>query len=217
MSETTNRILVALGLIGVAFLAALVEYNGIFHAIYWLCIIIGAGMFFEFLRCLWLAPRDVMFNTKNLMIFLAFLGILGLDFASLVTVGHRAMLVLMILVIVSMADMGAWFFGRIVGGDKLWEKISEHKTWSGQIFGVICGTLAAILYGYLTLKSFVPQMVWIGISVSLLSQYGDLTASFVKRKLKIKDFSNLLGKHGGIIDRFDGWIYVLPIIWAVLA
>jgi len=67
------------------------------------------------------------------------------------------------------------------------------------------------------LGTFVSQLVWIGIGISLLSQYGDLTASFVKRKLGIKDFSHVLGGHGGIIDRFDGWVYVLPIIWIVLA
>ena len=77
--------------------------------------------------------------------------------------------------------------------------------------------MVAVLYGYLTLRAFAPQLLWIGISVSLLSQYGDLTASFVKRRLKIKDFSHVLGAHGGIIDRMDGWIYVLPLIWMILA
>ena len=62
-----------------------------------------------------------------------------------------------------------------------------------------------------------PQLLWIGISISLLSQYGDFTASFVKRKLQIKDFSNVLGDHGGVMDRFDGWIYALPLIWLILA
>ena len=158
-----------------------------------------------------------MFNVKNLVLFGIFLGLLGVDFASLLTLGHRPMLLLFVLCVICAADVCAWLFGRIIGGDKLWERISEHKTWAGQIFGVIGGTAVAVLYGYLTLRAFAPQLLWIGISVSLLSQYGDLTASFVKRRLKIKDFSHVLGAHGGIIDRTDGGIYVLPLIWMILA
>lgn len=216
MSETMNRVLVAFGLIVIAVVAWLMERIGV-PGIYYLCMVVGAGMILEFLSCMWHATRDVMFSGKNLAIFLGFLLLLGLDFISLMKIGHRPMMILMILVIVCAADICAWGFGRMIGGDKMWEKISEHKTWAGQIFGIIGGTIAAIAYGHITMGHFVPQLLWIGISIALLSQYGDLTASFVKRKLKIKDFSNILGKHGGIIDRFDGWVYVLPIVWMVLA
>ncbi len=214
MSDTINRILVAIALV----VAVLVVWFGFgARGIYWISILVGAGMIFEFLRVLWHAPRDVMFNGKNLALFGGFLVLLCLDFASLLTIGRRPMLLLMILVIVAAADICAWLFGRIIGGDKMWEKISEHKTWAGQIAGIIGGMCAGILYGRVVMGGFVPQMIWIGISVALLSQYGDLTASFIKRKIGIKDFSNVLGKHGGIIDRFDGWTYVLPLIWMILA
>lgn len=216
MSETMNRILVAGGIFAVIVIAALLERAGI-PGVYWLCLGVSLAMIIEFLGCMWRAPRDVMFGGKNIAIFLIFLGILGFDFVSLLTLARRPMLILMILVIICAADICAWFFGRQIGGDKMWERISEHKTWAGQIFGVIGGTAAAIAYGHWVLGTFVSQLVWIGIGIALLSQYGDLTASFVKRKLGIKDYSHILGGHGGIIDRFDGWIYVLPIIWAVLA
>ncbi len=215
MSETANRVIVASCLILLAIIAAWLERHGV-SAVYWLSLIVGAWMIFEFISCMWKAPRDVMFSGKNLVLFIGFLALLGLDFVSLMTIGRRPMIILMILVIVCAADIGAWFFGKIFGGDKLWEKISENKTWTGQIFGVVCGTLASVMYGHMFLKSFSPQLVWIGISISLLSQYGDLTASFIKRKMKIKDFSNILGKHGGIIDRFDGWIYILPLMLYVI-
>ena len=58
--------------------------------------------------------------------------------------------------------------------------------------------------------------MWIGISVALLSQYGDLTASWVKRRLGIKDFGRILPGHGGMLDRFDGWIYALVLVWLVM-
>ena len=214
MSDTTNRIFIAVGLIiAVAVLWLVFGARGI----YWVSIVVVAGMIIEFLRVMWRAPREVMFNGKNLGIFAGFLCLMGLDFASILTIGRRPMLLLMILVIVAAADVCAWLFGRIIGGDKMWEKISEHKTWAGQIAGIIGGTVFGVLYGRVVMGGFVPQMIWIGISIALLSQYGDLTASFVKRKIGIKDFSNVLGKHGGIIDRFDGWIYVLPLIWMIVA
>ena len=216
MSDTMNRIFVAIGIFAVIVAAVLLDRIGI-PGVYWLCVGVALAMIVEFLGCLWRAPRDVMFNGKNIAIFLAFLALLGMDFVSIMTLARRPMLILMILVIVCAADICAWFFGHQIGGDKMWERISEHKTWAGQIFGSVGGTVAAIAYGHWVLGTFVSQLVWIGIGVSLLSQYGDLTASFVKRKLGIKDFSHILGQHGGFIDRFDGWVYVLPVIWMVLA
>lgn len=215
MSDTANRILVALAMLGIAFFAIFLERFGI-PGIYWLCVLVSLAMILEFMVCLWRAPRNVMFNGKNVALFLGFLVLLGLDFVSTLTLGHRPMMILMILVIICTTDICAWFFGHLIGGDKMWERISEHKTWAGQIFGIIGGTAAAIAYGHLVLGMFVSQLFWVGIGIALLSQYGDLTASFVKRRLKIKDFSHVLGGHGGIIDRFDGWIYVLPIILAML-
>jgi len=216
MSETAKRLLVAFGIVGAILLALGLEKIGI-PGVYMLALLIGAGMLFEFGRCLWRAPRDVMFNAKNLLLFGLFFVLLILDFVSIVKIGQRGYMLLLIFFVVCAADVGAWFFGHMLGGDKLWEKVSENKTWTGQIFGVICGTLAAMVYAYIFRHNFVPTFIWLGISLSLLSQYGDLTASFIKRKLKIKDFSNFLSVHGGIIDRFDGWIYILPLVWMIWA
>ncbi len=131
-------------------------------------------------------------------------------------VGTRPWIVLLLLVVISAADIGAWFFGRLIGGEKMCPTVSPGKTWSGQIAGIICGTAAAVLYGLLGTDTFMPQLMWIGISISLLSQYGDMIASVLKRKLGIKDFGKTLPGHGGFIDRFDGWILVLPIVWLVM-
>ena len=136
--------------------------------------------------------------------------------ASVYAIGNRPWIILLLLLIISAADIGAWFFGRLLGGDKMWQRLSENKTWAGQIAGVICGTVMAVMYGLLGTDTFMPQLMWIGISVALLSQYGDLTASWIKRRMGIKDFGNILPGHGGLLDRFDGWIYVLPIIWLVM-
>ena len=138
--------------------------------------------------------------------------------AAINKVGARPQLVLQLLLIICAADIGAWLFGRMIGGDKMWERISAHKTWSGQIAGVVCGASVYVAYamfrGLPLMSAF--GMIWTGISVALLSQYGDLTASWIKRKMGIKDFGNILPGHGGMLDRFDGWIYALPLVWLVM-
>jgi phosphatidate cytidylyltransferase len=132
-------------------------------------------------------------------------------------VGTNLRNMLLLFVIICSADIGAWFFGKLFGGDKMWEHVSEHKTWVGQIAGIVCGALVAVSFGPLVVGNYIPELLWVGISFALLSQYGDLTASWIKRKLNIKDFGTILPGHGGLLDRFDGWIYVLPLVWLVMS
>ena len=184
------------------------------HIVRWLTVAIIAGGIVETVKCY---SQTTMENfQKNSIVFLLFIALLLLMLRAGYSVGARPLVMLWMLMIIVGADVGGWFFGIVFGGDKMWEKISAHKTWAGQIGGIICGTAMSLLYGKIGARNFMPELIWIGISVSLLSQYGDLTASFIKRRLNIKDFSNLLPGHGGILDRFDGWIYVLPLIWVMI-
>ena len=213
MSNTGQRIIVALALAIVAGLAAYAEYLG-YAAVRYLGVVVVLAMIAEYILCLSRAPRDTISN--NWLPMGGFLAWLFVVLAAINVVGTRPWIVLLLLMIICAADIGAWFFGRLIGGDKMWERLSSGKTWSGQIAGILCGTFASIMYGLLGADVFMPQLMWIGISVSLLSQYGDLTASWLKRKMEIKDFGTILAGHGGILDRFDGWIYVLPLVWLVM-
>ena len=192
MSNTGQRIVVGFVMATIAALAAFAEYHGI-SAVRYLGLIIVFAMIAEYVLCLLRTPSASL--RQNWLSFSYFM---------------------LLLMIICSADIGAWFFGRMIGGDKMWERLSSGKTWSGQIAGILCGTFAGVMYGLLGADTFMPQLLWIGISVSLLSQYGDLTASWIKRKLGIKDFGTILPGHGGILDRFDGWIYVLPLVWLVM-
>lgn len=214
MSETKKRIIMGVFMALVAGAAALFQYFGM-PAVRILGIALVAMMIVEFVTAS-IRGRAVVMRGKNPLIFGAFFAWLILMLVSINVVGARPWIILLLLLIISAADIGAWFFGRLIGGDKMWERLSSGKTWSGQIAGILCGTGASVLYGLLGTDIFMPQLMWIGISVALMSQYGDLTASWIKRKLGIKDFGNLLPGHGGFLDRFDGWIYVLPIIWFVM-
>lgn len=214
-SEISKRIvagaimaLVAVG-IGVAQLFGIqaVRYAGI---------LIVLGMVLEFIFCLRRASSETL--TKNALSFVFFMGLLFVMLAAINSVGTRPQLILQLLLIICSADIGAWLFGKIFGGDKMWERLSSGKTWSGQIAGIICGAVVYIAYGMargMPMETAIA-LIWTGISVALLSQYGDLTASWIKRKLGIKDFGTILPGHGGVLDRFDGWIYALPLVWLTM-
>lgn len=215
MTNTAQRILTGLVLAAIVVGIAFLEYRGI-HATRWAAVIVALGMIVEMFLAIRRASGDIRGRGNNMLIFLGFLGWLFVVLAAAYTVGVRQWIILLLLMIICAADIGAWFFGNLFGGDKMWERLSPHKTWSGQIAGVVCGTMASVLYGLLGTDAFLPQLLWIGISVSLLSQYGDLTASWIKRRLKLKDFGNIIPGHGGFLDRFDGWIYALPLIWFIM-
>lgn len=213
MSNTQQRIIVGAIMALVAGFIALLQYFGV-PAVKYCGILIALAMIVEYVICLRKANIKTLRQGKAA--FALFFLLLCLMVPAIAVVGARPWIVLLILMIVCSADIGAWFFGRLIGGDKMWERLSAKKTWAGQIAGILCGTGASVLYGLLGADTFMPQLMWIGISVSLMSQYGDLTASWIKRKLGIKDFGTVLPGHGGILDRFDGWIYALPIIWLVM-
>lgn len=215
MTNTTKRIIAGGVLAAIIGIIALLQHFGI-PAVRWAAVIVALGMIVEMILAIRRAPNDLIKKDHNRAVFYGFLAWLVVVLMSAYAVGTRPWIILLMLLIICSADIGAWFFGLLLRGDKMWERLSPHKTWSGQIAGIICGTIASVMYGLLGTDTFMPQLLWIGISVSLLSQYGDLTSSWVKRRLKLKDFGNIIPGHGGFIDRFDGWIYALPLIWFVM-
>ncbi len=109
----------------------------------------------------------------------------------------------LILVVVA-TDVGGYFAGKMIGGPKIWARISPKKTWSGTIGGWV---LAAIVgYGFYTNGIGGVGLVVASVFVSMASQAGDMVESAIKRRAGIKDSSNLIPGHGGLLDRFDGWL-----------
>ena len=105
--------------------------------------------------------------------------------------------------LVILSDIGGYVAGRLIGGRKFWPSISPNKTWSG----VFAGWLLATLFGYiLMLYGGASWTVLVCISVVIGSQLGDIAESWVKRRVDVKDSSNLIPGHGGVLDRFDGFI-----------
>ena len=93
--------------------------------------------------------------------------------------------------------------GRMIGGARFWPSISPKKTWSGTIAGwILTGLLGAVLMYYSGLIWMVP----VSVAVAFGSQLGDIAESWIKRRVGVKDSSNLIPGHGGFLDRFDGFI-----------
>lgn len=110
--------------------------------------------------------------------------------------------VLFLLAIVIATDVAGYFAGKSIGGRKFWPRFSPKKTWSG----VIAGWLAAGcigLVGYVT-GNFGPLFILTAMIMSFGSQLGDIAESALKRRAGVKDSSNLIPGHGGVLDRFDG-------------
>lgn len=117
------------------------------------------------------------------------------------------------------SDVFAYFCGRLFGRHKLIPDVSPKKTVEGAVGGVVFCALAAILYGFI-LKMFIGEissvsyvsLALIGAVIAVISQIGDLIMSHIKRKYGIKDYGFILPGHGGILDRFDSVLGVVPLI-----
>lgn len=120
-------------------------------------------------------------------------------------------LIFLILICV-LTDIGGFIFGKLIGGKKL-TKISPNKTYSGMIGSLLFSLFFGFLYYYfqkniliLNINVFIVILI-----VSLISQFGDLVISFLKRKAKMKDTGAILPGHGGILDRIDGILLAIPL------
>ena len=117
------------------------------------------------------------------------------------------------LLVVWTTDSGAYFVGRKMGKTKLWPEISPKKTVEGFVGGIVIAVIFAIAmqFIYPFMDSFV-QLLFVTILASIVGQMGDLVESAIKRHYGVKDSGNILPGHGGILDRFDSLLFVVPLL-----
>lgn len=106
--------------------------------------------------------------------------------------------------VVVVTDVVGYFAGRAIGGPKFWPKVSPKKTWSGTVAGWVGAALVGLLFSLNTGAGL--QLIGISVAISMASQMGDIAESGMKRKMGVKDSSNLIPGHGGLMDRFDGML-----------
>ncbi|MBL4906083.1 MAG: phosphatidate cytidylyltransferase [Sneathiella sp.] len=117
--------------------------------------------------------------------------------------------------IVWATDTGAYFAGRSIGGPKIAPSISPNKTWAGLIGGMLAAALVAVLSVHYLLNPELPLILVaiIGAFLAIVAQIGDFAESGWKRYFGIKDASNIIPGHGGVLDRLDGVLFVAPALY----
>jgi phosphatidate cytidylyltransferase len=119
--------------------------------------------------------------------------------------GYGLLAIGLLFAIVWSTDIFGYFAGRAIGGPKLMPSVSPKKTWSGAIAGTIGSMIVAIAVAKLCGLSGLAAIAAVALLLSVCAQAGDLFESFVKRKFGVKDSSQLIPGHGGVMDRLDGF------------
>ena len=117
-------------------------------------------------------------------------------------------------------DIGAYAFGRGIGGPKLAPRISPNKTWAGLLGGMLCSAIVGVVGMALPcfgsgISGWVP-LAGLGAFLAVVAQAGDLFESAVKRRVWAKDSSRLIPGHGGVLDRVDGLLTAAPVALVAL-
>jgi len=111
---------------------------------------------------------------------------------------------LWIVLVVASSDIGGYFAGRLVGGPRLWPRVSPGKTWSGAFGAVGLAFLAGGVFSWATTGTYYGEVCAVSAACSALAQAGDLAESALKRRFGVKDSGRILPGHGGVLDRLDG-------------
>lgn len=116
-------------------------------------------------------------------------------------------------------DTFAYLAGRLFGRHKLLPAVSPKKTVEGAVGGLLFGTAAVAALGISLQAAFGVNIrpLWyvaLGFGLSVMTQMGDLAASYIKRRFGIKDFGHIMGEHGGVLDRLDSVLFICPAVFA---
>lgn len=113
---------------------------------------------------------------------------------------------LFVVLAVAVTDVAAFATGRTIGGPKLWPEVSPNKTWSGLIGGIAAAAATGALFSVVSGTGGAIWLAGLGLAVGLVSQWGDLAESALKRHFGLKDSGGLIPGHGGFMDRMDGLV-----------
>ena len=127
---------------------------------------------------------------------------------------NGGLIIISIFITLWATDSAAYFLGSAFGKHKLFPRVSPNKSWEGAIAGFIFAIVTMVVLNTILLSfiSFTDALV-IGIIIGLFGQIGDLIESLLKRDAGVKDSSNLIPGHGGVLDRFDSLFFSAPIIF----
>lgn len=127
---------------------------------------------------------------------------------------NGGLLIISMMITIWMCDSAAYFLGTAFGKHRLFPRVSPKKSWEGAVAGFIFSIatmifMKSVLIDFLTMN----QAITIGIIIGSFGQIGDLIESLIKRDANVKDSSDIIPGHGGILDRFDSLLYSAPIVF----
>tara|TARA_Y100000590_G_scaffold45657_1_gene48516 strand:+ start:9278 stop:9934 length:657 start_codon:yes stop_codon:yes gene_type:complete len=191
-------------------------------------IVKGSIFFLFFITIFFLVTSFEWFNmTKKKPYFI--IGLIFLIFSSYSAYLLRGIsnidlnIFLIVILICVSTDIGGYVFGKFFKGPKLIKKISPNKTYAGMIGGYFLSIISVYffsIYSNLISKNFLDYFsqdeFYFVLLISTISQIGDFTVSYFKRKSKVKNTGNILPGHGGLLDRTDGMIFAVPFAYIYL-
>ena len=193
IAASLNYLIMLLLLIILISIFALIEFNSLFKKIY------KNENFFHFI--------SIILS----LTYLLFFSLIIWNYIFPFEIAQKISLIFLLLICIS-TDVGGYIFGKTLGGKKF-TKISPNKTYSGIlgsfILSIVFGSFFYLKFGeFLILNQHFIIFIFV---ISLISQLGDLSISYIKRRAKIKDTGSILPGHGGVLDRIDGILFAIPI------
>jgi phosphatidate cytidylyltransferase len=178
-------------------------------------VVLGASLVWYLVRVVEARP---VVNVAVTVFGFAWVGALGSFAGLLLHAPYGKRLFLAAVIPTAVADMAAWFAGSQFGSHQLAPHTSPGKTWEGFVAGGVSALVAGALIGkYLSPWGGIVHGLELGLTVAIVAPLGDLVQSMVKRDLRLKDSGNLLPGHGGLLDRFDSLLFVLPATYFLVA
>jgi phosphatidate cytidylyltransferase len=155
-------------------------------------------------------------NFSLTVLVAAWIGGLGAFAFDIIAADDYQVLVISLVALVALVDIAAYFVGGRIGRRSLAPVISPKKTIEGLVAGTLAALAAGAVIGYLVEPIDLPTGLLLGAVVAVFAPIGDLAVSVVKRSLEIKDMGSILPGHGGLLDRIDALMTVIPAVWVVL-
>ena len=179
------------------------EDNNYYYLIFILIALITNLFFYK------IYTNIIIFIMSNLLIISFF------SLIKILLIPNGLNIFLYLVLLVSVMDIFAYIGGNIFGVKKIAPTISNGKTIEGTLIGLFFSILTSVLIRDLIDINFVYALI-LGFTIGLFSFFGDLLESFFKRRIGIKDSGKFIPGHGGFLDRFDGYILILPLFNLIL-
>jgi phosphatidate cytidylyltransferase len=195
---------IGLALAGLFFYAAKTENPHLIIAVlvfsFW-----SANLFF--LYCYSRRPGETFYANPAILVS----GLLYLPFVLQFPLFFSPQEIFLVFLATIASDAGGFYTGRAVGRHKIWPAISPNKTWEGSFGGLVACVVVCLAFGLVFGSAGALAFALLGVALNVADQLGDFFESGLKRRLNVKDSGTILPGHGGLLDRIDGLLLVIPV------